>query len=632
MSLPALPPTDPALRLLRLERRLAREREARLAAEAIAEHGLRDLFVQQQRLKLVETIASAANTGDDPAVVFQLALECICEFTGWPTGHVHMFADDDPGGPLRSSGLWCGAEGETYAAFRAASSTMTFDIGQCLPGRVLASGKASWIEDITVDANFPRASAALACSLRGAVAFPAIMGQEVGAVLEFFQCRPAPPDEELLRTLDQLGAQLGRVIERDRAVRRQRAHGEALTALYEEAQVQRAAAEQASRAKSAFLAVTSHEIRTPLNAVLGLAEALRREPLTPGQRELNDGILASGAMLLRLMNAVLDLSRIEAGRATAQMNDFDIVAKVQTIVSIWTPRAEEMGVALSLDISELAVRTVRTDEGRIEQSLVNLLSNALKFTPRGEQVLLRASSSQDELRLEIIDGGSGVSDADRQRIFEPFEQTDLGREAGGAGLGLAICVGNLTLLGGVVRNDRDERGRNRFWFTCPVAEVQCSPIDVVGETVVTFDRILRVLAAEDHPVNRHVLAVLLQPMDVVLTFAENGQEALDALVAAEYDLILMDANMPIMDGLEAVRRIRAGGGRAAEMPIYMLTANAFVEDVERYLASGADGVLTKPIEIPRLYAVLEACRAKAAIQELAGHCRPKLIHPARRSA
>lgn len=604
----SLPPeVDPAAQVLRLERRLARERTARLAAEAIAEDGMRELYRQQQRLRLVETIATTANLSDTPEAAFRMALDAICEFTGWTIGHVYMFADDVEDGDLIWAGVWNGGEDEALNAFREASAAASFAKGVGLPGRVWESGRACWIEDIAGDNNFPRALAAAACGLRGAFAFPALIGEEVGAVMEFYLQRPAPPDAKLLHTLDQVGAQLGRVIERYRNTHRARADHEALEAMYAEAEIQRVAAEQADRAKSAFLAVTSHEIRTPLNAVLGLAEALRREPLTTAQHELNDGVLASGAMLLRLLNAVLDMSRIEADQARARMEVFDLDAKLRSIVSIWTPRAGETGVALDLEvIADDGSHWVRSDVGRIEQTLVNLISNALKFTPEGGRVSVRALLAQGSLRLEVLDDGHGVSEADQERIFQPFEQTQAGRDAGGAGLGLAICAGNIRLLGGDIGVDRGLGGRNRFWIACPV---EAGIADAASDTATQNGpmRGLRVLAAEDNAANRRVLEVLLAPLDVDLTFAENGAIAVEIATTQAFDMILMDVNMPEMDGVRALQQIRASGGERGDIPVYMLTANAFADDVERYLEMGADGVLTKPIDLPRLYEVLSHC-------------------------
>ena len=599
MSSVPIPSADLRDQISRLERRLAREREARLAAERIAEQGTRDLFVKRQQLKLVESVASAANLMDDPSGAFRVALDEICNYTGWTIGHVWVFPDDQPGSvELISSGVWSSDTTLETRAFRQATQAMTFGPGRSLPGRVMDQRKAVWIADISLDDHFQRARIARECGLRAAFAFPALIGTEVAAVLEFFQGWPREPDEKLMRTVEQIGAQLGRVVERRRNACREAADKAALEAEHR-------AAEQASRAKSAFLAVTSHEVRTPLNAILGLTQALKREPLTLRQSDMVDGVLGSGEMLLRLLNAVLDMSKIEANQLTAHISDFDLGTMLDAIVRVWGPYALEQGIDLSLDTAGLGSRLIRSDEGRIEQTVVNLVANAIKFTPRGEGVAVRVVSGEGSLRIEIIDGGPGVAECDRERIFRPFEQTETGRQAGGTGLGLSICTGNVRLLGGEIGTDLTETGRSRFWFQCPV-ETSTQESLVEAEEPGEVQGGLRVLAAEDNEANRRVLQLLLAPANVELTFAEDGQQALNALAGARFDLVLMDANMPVMDGVEAVRRIRAGD-LAPGAAIHMLTANAFEDDISRYLAAGADGVLTKPIHLPSLFAVLADC-------------------------
>ena len=216
ISVPA-PSGDPRDQIQRLERRLAREREARLMAERIAEKVTRDLFIQKQRLKLVESIASAANLLDDPSDAFRVTLDEICNYTGWATGHVWIFAEDQSETvELISSGVWSSNTGPEAKAFRRVTQAMTFGPGLSLPGRVLEKRQAVWIADIGLDIHFQRARIAQECGLRAAFAFPALIGTEVGAVLEFFQITPRGPDEELMRTVEQIGAQLGRVVERKR--------------------------------------------------------------------------------------------------------------------------------------------------------------------------------------------------------------------------------------------------------------------------------------------------------------------------------------------------------------------------------------------------------------------------------
>jgi signal transduction histidine kinase/ActR/RegA family two-component response regulator len=586
----------------RLQRRLDRERAARIEAEVIAEAGTRRLFEHQRRLELTQAIATASNSMEDPLEAFRFAVERICAHSGFNIGHVWTVDEDSSPASLTSSGIWFTAS-PPDTAFAQLTTTLRIGRGEGLPGRVLAAGRAIWTEDLTQEPDCPRVETARTSGVRAGFAFPALIGEETVAVLEFFQSRTSAPDEALLEMLDQIAAVLGRVVERHRTALRLKRNNELAA--------QRDAAEQASKAKSAFLAATSHEVRTPLNAVLGLAQALRREPLTTRQHELTKGILDSGEMLLRLLNSVLDMSKIEAGEATPVLADFDLTEMLRSIVSIWTPRAGELGIDLELEIIGLTPGPVRSDRGRIEQTLVNLVSNAVKFTPPGAAITVRAMPTDGGARLEVLDGGPGVPEADRERIFRPFEQTQEGRSAGGAGLGLSICTGNARVIGGEIGCDRDERGRSRFWFTCALSPGQ-GDADGSTETVEPAEVRpgLRILAAEDNLANRRVLQALLDPCEVDLTFAEDGAQAIEALRAGRFDCILMDANMPVMDGVEAVRQIRAedlAGGAS----IHMLTANVFDEDVARYLSAGADGVLTKPIQLTELFRVLASAPVPA---------------------
>lgn len=599
----------------RLERRLQRERAARRAAEAIVEGSTRELFLRAERLRLLETIAVACNLGQDADAALKTALEQVCGFTGWPVGHAYMRRRGRRV-VMASTRLWWAKDNEDSADFCAQSESMTFTAGVGLPGRVMAEKTPVWIPDVTIADNFLRTEAAERCGLRAAFAFPVMVGREVAAVLEFFSYKVAEPDEAILRTMAQIGVQLGRVIERSRAEAEARARNARLERMVKEAEAQRVAAEAANRAKSAFLAVTSHEVRTPLNAVLGLTEGLARTPLSPKQQGLVDGVRESGGMLLRLLNAVLDLAQIEAGKMSAHMGTFDLGGAMDAVGRVWTPRAKEMGVDLVVDLAGLPDDCVLvSDKGKIEQTMVNLLSNALKFSPEGSELVLAVSAQRTrnryQVRVEIIDQGPGVSAEDRARIFEAFEQTDSGRQVGGTGLGLAICAGNMASLGGTIGQDEAPDGRCRFWFEFP-AEVGASVADVdpVDALEASMDRPLRVLAAEDNAANRQVLQVLLEPLGVELTLVEDGLAAVEAVQVNAFDLILMDANMPRMDGAEAVRAIRALGGLPREMPIFMLTANVFAEDVSRYRAAGVDGVLKKPIEVGELFAALAGAAAR----------------------
>lgn len=394
----------------------------------------------------------------------------------------------------------------------------------------------------------------------------------------------------------------------------------ALIALVAEAESARAQAESANRAKSDFLAMTSHEIRTPLNAVLGLAEALSRSTLPERQAGMARGVVDAGTLLKRLLDAMLDIGRIEAGKMSLSAGPFDLRRAAETVVRIWTPKAAEQDVTLELDLTGVPDGCgLIADGGKVEQVLINLISNALKFSPVGGVVTVRVAARPETggagltVRAEVLDQGPGVSPADRARIFSVFEQTAAGRRLGGAGLGLAICAGNLALMDGTIEVDEAPGGGAAFRiaFTAPACRlIEPTPRDVAEAGILDESLPLRVLAAEDNAANRHVLEALLGPLPVALTLVENGAQAVEALADGDFDMVLMDANMPVMDGLTALRTIRAGG---ADTPVWMLTANVFDEDVTRYLDAGADGVVRKPIDLDELFGALAeaADRARA---------------------
>lgn len=390
----------------------------------------------------------------------------------------------------------------------------------------------------------------------------------------------------------------------------------ALTALVAEAEAARAQAEAANRAKSDFLAMTSHEIRTPLNAVLGLAEALNRSRLSARQKAMARGVVDAGALLKRLLDSMLDIGRIEAGKTTLNLAPFDLRQAVETVVRVWTPRASEHGVTLVADLDGLPSPCgLIADGGKVEQVMINLVSNALKFSPRGGKVVIRVDASGAApglglaVKIQVIDQGPGVTPQDRERIFQVFEQTDAGRALGGAGLGLAICAGNLALMGGAIEVVDAPDGGAVFQasFEAPACAVSDEEAGVVEAEGLDADRPLRVLAAEDNAGNRHVLQALFEPLAISLTLVEDGAQALDALAAEPFDMVLMDANMPVMDGLTALRAIRASG---SVIPVWMLTANVYEEDVSRYRAAGADGVVRKPIALEELFAALSDAAAR----------------------
>ena len=389
-----------------------------------------------------------------------------------------------------------------------------------------------------------------------------------------------------------------------------------LRAALAEAEVNHAAAERANKAKSRFLAMISHEVRTPLNVILGLTEVLRGRRRPKAEAAVIDDMAEAGGMLLRLLNGALDISKIESGQIELRLAPVDLAARIEAVARIWRARVDELGLDLQVELQGRREDfLVLTDEARVEQILINYLSNALKLTPTGTvRILARALPAADgriDLDLEVHDQGPGVPKDQRERIFEPFEQLPAGRAAGGAGLGLALCRTAAQALGGElgVRTARPQGAVFWFRFTADPATRSLARVSEAGlasQGGLEPSTALRVLAAEDHPANRKLLTLLFQAFGLDLVLVENGREAVQAVGAERFDLVLMDVMMPVMDGVEALTAIRAdeaATGRS-RTPIHMLTANVFDEDVARYMAAGADGVLRKPIETAALQAVL----------------------------
>ncbi|RZJ38588.1 MAG: response regulator, partial [Brevundimonas sp.] len=375
-----------------------------------------------------------------------------------------------------------------------------------------------------------------------------------------------------------------------------------------EAEANHATAERANKAKSRFLAMISHEVRTPLNVILGLTEVLRGRRRPKAEAAVIDDMADAGGMLLRLLNGALDISRIESGHIDVRLAPVDVGERLRAIARVWRSRVDELGLTLEVEL-QCAPESfiVLTDEARVEQVLINYLSNALKLTPAGTiRILARALPAADgrvELEFEVHDQGPGVPEDQRERIFQPFEQLADGRAAGGSGLGLALCRASAGALGGAVGVRAGHSGGAVFWFRF-TADRASLPADPPPPG--TVEGRGRILAAEDHPANRKLLALVFQSFDMELVLVENGQQAVEAVRDDRFDLVLMDAMMPVMDGVEAVMAIRAeeaASGRP-RLPIHMLTANVFDDDVARYRAAGADGVLRKPMEIAALQAVL----------------------------
>lgn len=409
--------------------------------------------------------------------------------------------------------------------------------------------------------------------------------------------------------------------------------------------VAKRAAEEASAAKTRFLATMSHEVRTPLNGILGnadlLAELLAEHPADgavtgPDARRAVEAIRMAAASLRLVVDDVLDMAKIEAGRIEFDPRPFSLAALVDGALAIVAPMADAKGLALAAHLPDGGPDRVVGDEGRLRQVLLNLLANAVKFTARGKVVLRVAVRGRDAesvtLRLSVQDTGIGIADDQRDRLFHRFSQIP-GIERGedvGTGLGLAICRELVGLMGGEIDVLSEPGVGSTFFFTLtlPVAP---APEDVasVPAPAFTITRGARLLLVEDVPINRDLARAVLERAGYVVATANDGAAALDALARETFDLVLMDVRMPVMDGVAAVRRLRAGGGAAAATPVVAMTANVLPDQIAALRIAGFDDHVGKPFDRLHLFETIERHLGAAPVAAVRGVPLETLLPTAR---
>jgi signal transduction histidine kinase/DNA-binding NarL/FixJ family response regulator/HPt (histidine-containing phosphotransfer) domain-containing protein len=367
-------------------------------------------------------------------------------------------------------------------------------------------------------------------------------------------------------------------------------------------------AEAATEAKSRFVAIVSHEIRTPLNTLLNSLALLADTPMSTGQHRMVDMAAQSGEALLALINDILEMSRMEAGRLGLRPSTFALRPLLEGVVEMFRAPAQERGLSVSLSLAPGVPDRLYADPGRMRQVLMNLMSNAAKFSSPGEVVLLAGTTfagGRTMLRLAVRDPGPAIKPADRAMLFQPFSRLEQSDSAGkpGSGLGLAICQRLVSLMGGEISCSVTEAGGNEFWLTLPIepipAQAPASPRRA-GPGLRGRAPRSRILLVEDIPANQLITATLLRREGHMVDVAGSGQQAIEAVARAPYDLVFMDIFMPGMTGLEATRRIRALSGPSRSTPVVALTANVSAEDWARCLDAGMDGMLSKPVEVAKL--------------------------------
>ncbi|NPA55034.1 MAG: response regulator [Epsilonproteobacteria bacterium] len=359
---------------------------------------------------------------------------------------------------------------------------------------------------------------------------------------------------------------------------------------------------KAEEVKSRFLANMSHEIRTPLNAILGFITLLRDKQLDQESKKYLEIIHSSSKSLLNILNDILDFSKIESGKLTIEHIDFSPMAELMSVVELFTLKAQEKNIKIISKIQNLPP-CANSDPVRIKQVIMNLLSNAIKFTPEGKNIYVDISYDDGMLHVSIQDEGIGLTVQQQQKIFNPFTQADdsITRKYGGTGLGLTISYQIVKLLGGELKVESEVNKGSRFYFDIPLeAKDKQVPTQTLSLQKSFSDA--KVLIVEDNKANQMFLEVILKKLGLEYDVAENGKEAVERVKEEDYDVILMDENMPVMNGIEATKQIRQIQTR--HIPIIAVTANALSGDRQRFLDAGLDEYIPKPVEIDRLKHVL----------------------------
>ncbi|MCT7985343.1 ATP-binding protein [Laspinema sp. A4] len=379
----------------------------------------------------------------------------------------------------------------------------------------------------------------------------------------------------------------------------------------------REAALEAAQAKSQFLANMSHEIRTPMHGVLGMAALMLHTDLTPKQQEYAETIRISAKHLLGIINDILDFSKLEAGEMHLETLDFDLYDCLQEVMNLFKPQAEDQGIILKLYYEEQVPRFVRGDPSRLRQILLNLVSNAIKFTPSGsislEAKLEGKTNRKTRVYFQVTDTGIGIPPEAQANLFQSFSQVDpsTSRQYGGTGLGLAICEQLVSIMQGEIGVISEVNQGSTFWFTLPfqtahrhrkparesLEGIEWDSLEKMGDrSLYNGKKDLKILVVEDHLINQTVILSQLETLGYQADCVANGIEALKCLEAQNYDIVLMDCQMPLMDGYTATQELRRREGNQSRTVVIALTAHAMKADREKCLASGMDDYLSKPVD------------------------------------
>jgi len=533
-------------------------------------------------------------------------IQTACNSLDWEVGT--LWKIDTEAQVIRNVDI-CHANSKSTPQFDQLTQSLNLEKGVGLPGRIWASGKPAWIENITEDPSFPRAGTAAREGLRGAFGFPVLLGGEVWGVIEFFSSEIREPDDELLKLAAGIGGQIGQFTERRRA-EAERAE------MFKRERAARADAEKANRLKDEFLATLSHELRTPLNAVIGWSRMLGSGRLDRESSQHALEVIERNAWAQKqIIEDILDVSRVITGKLQLNLGPVDLITVVDAALDAVRPAMEAKEIKIET-IIDASLKLISGDGDRLQQVVWNVLSNAAKFTPAGGKVEISISQTATHVKLQVKDSGPGIDPAFLPHVFERFRQADgsTTRMHGGLGLGLAIVRHLVELHGGTISVENVDGGSGAiFTILLPLPSGELNP-EALARAASMLKEVhleklslegLRILVVDDETDALDLIGVELEQQGAKVVGVPGAEEALKALEQVEFDLLISDIGMPGTDGYQLIRQIRKleeGSGR--KIPAVALTAYARVQDRMQAIMAGFSTHVAKPVEANELITVV----------------------------